>query len=54
MILKADVHVAKLERIEIEKAKAGPLPPKVDIPILDGNPVTFPDHFRRTLIFENV
>ena len=54
--LKAEVYVAKLERIESEKAKAGPLPPNVDIPKFDGNPVSFQswwDHFR-TLIHENV
>ena len=55
LMLRADVYIAELERTEREKAKAGPLPPNVDIPTFDGNPVSFPawwDHFR-TLVHEN-
>lgn len=53
--LRAEVYIAEVERVESEKAKAGPLPPNVDIPTFDGNPASFPawwDHFR-TLIHEN-
>ena len=53
--VKAEVHLAKIEKEEREKAKAGPLPPNVDIPTFDGNEINYPswwDHFR-VLVHEN-
>ena len=52
---EAGVYIADLERIEREKAQAGPLPQNVEIPVFDGNPIHYPewwDHFS-TLVHDN-